>query len=141
MKIKIACAERMTSDTILLPVSELESQNICTAYTLPDPLPLLPPSPLLLSEIDSSELLAEPYELSDVYTIKLCYTSCGHTAEFDTIMSEFDNNVNCKTCDKQYEWVTYVYRTSSTNSDTYHLKESNPLNGVCDPLILVNYVQ
>lgn len=131
----------MSLDTITPPLSEWDNEDVYTSYALPVPLPLLPPSPLLLSEVDENELIAEPYELSDIYAIKICYTSCGHIAEFDKIISDFDSNAKCKTCDKQYEWVTYVYRTSVVNPDTFRLKENNPSNGVYDPLILVNYMQ
>lgn len=86
------------------------------------PLPPMWPRPLLPNPSLTTLLLALPQLLANTYFMrcmsqkrlpvlpaeitKTCSTSCGHSANYDTIMNMFETQTPCDICQTPYEWVT-----------------------------------
>lgn len=87
------------------------------------PLPPLWPRPLLPNPSIATLLLTLPQLLANTYftpsfrnqerlpelpaeITKTCTTSCGHSANYDTIMIMFETQTPCEVCQTPYEWVS-----------------------------------
>jgi len=86
------------------------------------PLPSMWPRPLLPNPSLATLMLTLPPLLANTYFMrfvnqehlpklpaeitKTCSTSCGHSADYDTIMIMFETQTPCEICQTPYEWVT-----------------------------------